>query len=224
LILGQLIQYSLIPLIIPLRDPGSGKKIPCWGQRRLQLSFNGQQFSWDFLLAEVEFPILGVDFLRHYKLAVDAAAGQLLHTGTLQRLDASAGEVAGELSSILATTPSAYRVFFSEFPEVTDPSGSFPPAKHKVEHHIVTFGRPVTARFRRLDPEKLVAAKAEFEQMEAAGIIRQSDSCWSSPLNMVRKPDGTLRPCGDYRRLNLVTRPDKYPVPNMTNLAARLHG
>jgi hypothetical protein len=32
------------------------------------------------------------------------------------------------------------------------------------------------------------------------------------------------RPCGDYRRLNLVTRPDKYPVPNMTDLAARLHG
>ncbi len=79
--------------------------------------------------------------------------------------------MAGKLSSILATTPSAYRVLFSEFPEVTDPSGSFPPAKHKEEHHIVTSFRPVTARFRRLDPEKLVVAKAEFEQMEAAGII-----------------------------------------------------
>ncbi len=66
---------------------------------------NGQQFSWDFLLAEVEFPILGVDFLHHYKLAVDAAAAQLLHTETLQQLDTSTGELARELSSILASTP-----------------------------------------------------------------------------------------------------------------------
>jgi hypothetical protein len=175
------------------------------------------------LLAKVEFPILGMDFLRHYKLAVDVAAGQLLHTETLQQLDTSTGELARELSSILAFTPSTYRILFSEFSEVTDPSGRFPPAKHKVEHHIVTSGRPVTARFRRLDPEKLVAAKAEFKQMKAAGIIRRSDSCWSSPLHMVRKPNATWCPCGDYRRLNLVTRPDKYPVPNMTNLAARLH-
>jgi hypothetical protein len=50
--------------------------IRCWGQRKLPLSFNGQQFSWDFLLAEVEFLILGVDFLCHYKLAVDVAANK----------------------------------------------------------------------------------------------------------------------------------------------------
>jgi hypothetical protein len=137
----------------------------------------------------VEFPILGVDFLHQYKLAVDAAAGQLLHTETLQRLNTSTGELAREMSSILASTPSVYRVLFSKFREVTDPSGSFRPPKHNVEQNIVTSGRPVTARFRRLDPEKLVAAKAEFEQMEAAGILRRSDSCWSSPLHMVRKPN-----------------------------------
>jgi hypothetical protein len=41
---------------------------------------------------------------------------------------------------------------------------------------------------------------------------------------MVRKTDGSWRPCGDYRRLNLVTVADKYPVPNMQDLSARLHG
>jgi hypothetical protein len=79
------------------------------------------------------------------------------------------------------------------------------------------------ARFRWLDPEKLVTAKAEFEQMEAAWIIRRSDSCWSSPLHMVHNPDGTWRPCGDYRRLKIVMRPDRYPVANMMDLAACLH-
>jgi hypothetical protein len=41
---------------------------------------------------------------------------------------------------------------------------------------------------------------------------------------MVMKPDGTWRPCGDYRRLNLVTTPDSYPLPNIQDLSARLHG
>jgi hypothetical protein len=41
---------------------------------------------------------------------------------------------------------------------------------------------------------------------------------------MVPKKDGSWRPCGDYQRLNLVTTPDKYPLPNMQGLSNGLHG
>jgi hypothetical protein len=41
---------------------------------------------------------------------------------------------------------------------------------------------------------------------------------------MVPKKDGSWRPCGDYRRLNLVTTPDKYPLLNMQDLSNGLHG
>jgi hypothetical protein len=41
---------------------------------------------------------------------------------------------------------------------------------------------------------------------------------------MVPKKDGSWRPCGDYRRLNLVTTQDKYPLPNMQDLSNGLHG
>jgi hypothetical protein len=89
---------------------------------------------------------------------------------------------------------------------------------------VETKGRPVFAKARRLDPDKLRAAEAEFRQLEAAGIIRRSDSPWSSPLHMVRKKDGSWRPCGDYRRLNLATVHDRYPLPSILDLSNKLHG
>jgi hypothetical protein len=70
----------------------------------------------------------------------------------------------------------------------------------------------------------LAAAKKEFQAMLDEGIIRRSSSQWSSPLHMVQKKDGSWRPCGDYRQLNLQTVEDKYPLPNMADLAARLDG
>jgi hypothetical protein len=60
--------------------------------------------------------------------------------------------------------------------------------------------------------------------MLSEGIIRRSSSQWSSPLHMVQKKDGSWRPCGDYRQLNLQTVEDKYPLPNMADLAACLDG
>jgi Reverse transcriptase (RNA-dependent DNA polymerase)/RNase H-like domain found in reverse transcriptase len=95
---------------------------------------------------------------------------------------------------------------------------------HSVQHSIETGGRHVTAKFRRLDPERLAAAKAKFNSMLKAGIIRRSSSQWNSPLHLVRKKDGSWRPCGDFRPLNLITTADKYPLPNMADFAARLGG
>jgi Reverse transcriptase (RNA-dependent DNA polymerase) len=99
-----------------------------------------------------------------------------------------------------------------------------PSPAHGVEHNIETAGRPTTAKFRRLDPVRLAAAKAEFDKMLAAGVVRRSSSSWSSLLHMVQKKDGGWRPCGDFRRLNNVTVEDKYPLPNMADLSARLDG
>ena len=79
--------------------------------------------------------------------------------------------------------------------------------KHNVKHYIQTSGRPLHARPRRLDGEKLRIAKEEFLKMEQLGIVRRSDSPWASPLHVVPKADGSWRPC-DYRRLNNITTDD----------------
>ncbi len=110
--------------------------------------------------------------------------------------------------------------FLLEFDDVVNPSKSLPPLQSlDVFNHIKTTGPPIASRFRRLDGKKLAAAKKEFEQLERDGIVRRSDSPWSSPLHMVEKADGSWRPCGDFRRLNLVTEPDSYTLPNMLDFA-----
>ena len=60
--------------------------------------------------------------------------------------------------------------------------------------------------------------------MEEMGVVQRSDSPWSSPLHVVPKADGSWRPCGDYRRLNVVTEDDRYPLPHIHDFNARLHG
>ena len=60
--------------------------------------------------------------------------------------------------------------------------------------------------------------------MEKLGLCQKASSPWSSPLHIVVKKDGSLHPCGDYRRLNMITEPDHYPLPNIADVTSFLHG
>ena len=71
-----------------------------------------------------------------------------------------------------------------------------PKPTHHLQCFLVTEGRPVITKYRRLDNNRLEATKKELAELEKQGIIRQSSSNWASPLHMVKKSDGTWRPCG----------------------------
>ncbi|KAF0712282.1 hypothetical protein AaE_012068, partial [Aphanomyces astaci] len=60
--------------------------------------------------------------------------------------------------------------------------------------------------------------EAELNQYLDLGLIRPSKSPWASPVLMIRKPDGSIRFCIDYRKLNSVTVKDSYPMPRIDDL------
>ncbi|KAK3719590.1 hypothetical protein QZH41_004747 [Actinostola sp. cb2023] len=72
-------------------------------------------------------------------------------------------------------------------------------------------------------PQKLEEeVNKEIEKMLALGIIRPSTSPWASPVVIVPKPDGTIRFCVDYRKLNEVTKMDAYPIPSMERMIEKV--
>ena len=62
----------------------------------------------------------------------------------------------------------------------------------------------------------------QLREMQAAGVVQPSSSPWASPVVMVRKRDGTLRFCVDYRELNSVTKADTFPLPRIDDLLDQL--
>ena len=84
-----------------------------------------------------------------------------------------------------------------------------------VYHDIKTSGTPIKMSYRRIPAGLRQEAIEEEERMKKLDVIEPSDSPWAAPVVLVRKKDGTLRYCIDYRKLNAVTQKDSYPLPNM---------
>ena len=81
-----------------------------------------------------------------------------------------------------------------------------------VEFNIDTGeSRPIKQAARRVPYAARQEIAAQLSKMQDGGVIQPSNSSWVSPVVLVRKRDGSLRFCVDYRTLNSVTKPDVFP-------------
>ena len=73
-------------------------------------------------------------------------------------------------------------------------------------------------------PAKLKELKAQLKDLLDKNFIRPSISPWGAKVLFVKKKDGSLRMCIDYRQLNKVTIKNKYPFPRMDDFCDQLQG
>uniref|UniRef100_A0A3P9CQ39 ribonuclease H n=1 Tax=Maylandia zebra TaxID=106582 RepID=A0A3P9CQ39_9CICH len=95
----------------------------------------------------------------------------------------------------------------------------------KVQHHIkLSDETPFKSRPRPIHPHDVEAVRKHLRELLDVGVIRESESPFASPIVVVKKKDGSVRLCIDYRRLNLQTIKDAYALPNLEEAFSALAG
>ncbi|XP_074314421.1 uncharacterized protein LOC141649635 [Silene latifolia] len=118
----------------------------------------------------------------------------------------------------------------SEIPVVRDFEGVFPeeipglPPKRDVDFSIdlKPGAGPISKPPYRMGPKEMEELKKQLDELAEKGYIRPSVSPWGAPVLFVKKKDGSLRLCVDYRELNNVTIKNRYPLPRIDDLFDQL--
>ncbi|KAL0544328.1 hypothetical protein IC582_019441 [Cucumis melo] len=83
---------------------------------------------------------------------------------------------------------------------------------------------PISRAPYRMAPAELKELKVQLQELLDKGFIRPSVSPWGAPVLFVKKKDGSMRLCIDYRELNKVTVKNRYPLPRIDDLFDQLQG
>ena len=197
-----------------LVDP-SGWKVPVLVSNFSQDTVMVEPFSEVGMIAQVS-AIQPTMNKRHHTSCDPATLPEHLQ----DLLERTSGDLDGMQRSQLAGT---LLRFVDLFPT---PGSTLTGHTDAVEHNIDTGdSQPVRCAPRRMSSQKIKREETCVEEMLAGGQIEPSESPWSAPVVLVTKKDGGTRWfCVDYRKLNLATVKDAYPLPRIDDTLDMLAG
>ncbi|MBW0574892.1 hypothetical protein O181_114607, partial [Austropuccinia psidii MF-1] len=127
-----------------------------------------------------------------------------------------------EIETVLKVVPPAYHHYLDVFSKVR--AEKLPPHR-ACDHHIELEGLlPPVGVIYSLSKNESETLRAYISENVEKGFIRPSSSSTGAPVLFVKKKDGGLCLCVDYRKLNAVTRKNRYPVPPMNQLLTIFNG
>ncbi|GJS66294.1 putative reverse transcriptase domain-containing protein [Tanacetum coccineum] len=180
---------------------------------------NDRQGQGNYNQRQPEFVYHGSSPLKSVKLISAMKARTLISHGC-QGFLASVMDTSLESPNI--ENLSVVREFADVFP---DELPGLPPAR-EIEFGIelIPGAEPISKAPYRMAPVELKELKEQLQEMLENGFIRPSVSPWGAPVLFVKKKDGSMRLCIDYRELNRITIRNRYPLPRIDDLFDQLQG
>jgi hypothetical protein len=110
----------------------------------------------------------------------------------------------------------------TEFADITEEPQGLPPHRGHLDHKVKLTGYPPRQRRNRLSVPEYEELKRQCTELFKEGKVRVSKSPYAAPIVMVRKSDGSIRVCIDYRAINERTVKDSFPLPRIDDLIDQL--
>jgi hypothetical protein len=220
--LTESVELAIIPLVgydVILGTPWLQRHNPSinWISYSISVNSNGKQC--ELPLANItDTPVVELVSALQFKREVQH--GEELYLALVQSLAEHSNDSKAAINSDASTIINEFKeVFPEELPSGLPPSRDI---DHRIE--LVPGQQPPSRPTYRMSQPEMDELKKQLTELMDKGYIQESKSPYGAPVLFVKKKDGSMRMCVDYRALNKITIKNKYPLPRIDELLDRLLG